>query len=105
MGGGGVRTSPHFFQDQFCNSSTSDKEMLGEGVRSTDLKRAITIIYSCLCYFHIKIALARQRQQLFSLEPLNDVVDCDVITYRPPTSPGLVPPLNPYTPSLDRLTE
>ena len=104
----GVRTPTHFFQDQFCNSSTSDKKLLGEGgnkkYRPQKLTRAITIIYSFLCHFHIKIALARQRQPIFSLKPLNDVVDCDVITYRPPTSPGMVPPLNPLH-AKPRLTE
>ena len=45
--------------------------------------RAITIIYSFLCDFHIKIALARKRQQFFTLKPLDDVITStlDVITY------------------------
>ena len=45
--------------------------------------RAITIIYSFLCDFHIKIALARKRQQFFTLKPFDDVITStlDVITY------------------------
>ena len=41
------------------------------------------MICSFLCVFHIRSCSSERVQTTFSLRPLDDVVECDVITYTP----------------------